>query len=159
MKGILMISWLLAGNLLLLFAQNVVRCRIVSPSGQPIAGVSVKDENGNTLAISDSLGYFALKKPTPEKIAVSHMGYQHRQFHISHQDTGLISLVMEPTATLIEEVEISTGFQQVPKERATGAFSQISNDRFNEHVSSDVLSRLEAVANGLIIERVASTRS
>ena len=159
MKGILMILWLLAGNLLLLFAQNVVRCRIVSPSGQPIAGVSVKDENGNTLAISDSLGYFALKKPTPEKITASHMGYQHRQFHISHQGTGLISLVMEPTATLIEEVEISTGFQQVPKERATGAFSQIGNARFNEQVSSDVLSRLEAVANGLNIERVASTSS
>src|SRR5690606_1171921 len=47
------------------------------------------------------------------------------------------------------------GYQQLPKERSTGAFTQLSENLLNEQVGTDVLSRLEAVANGVSFNRTA----
>jgi hypothetical protein len=55
-----------------------------------------------------------------------------------------------------ENVQVSTGYQQLPKERATGSFSQVNNELFNRRVSSDVVSRLEGVVPGLLFTRNTS---
>ncbi|SEN45755.1 TonB-dependent outer membrane receptor, SusC/RagA subfamily, signature region [bacterium A37T11] len=55
------------------------------------------------------------------------------------------------------EVLVNTGYQQLPKERATGSFAVVDNKLFNQQVSTDVLSRLEAVANGVVVDRSYSS--
>lgn len=54
----------------------------------------------------------------------------------------------------IEEVEINTGYQRIPKERATGSFVFVDSALFNRAFSTDVLSRLEGVVSGLLFNRV-----
>jgi TonB-linked SusC/RagA family outer membrane protein len=49
----------------------------------------------------------------------------------------------------LDEVTVSTGYQKIPKERATGSFVQLDNKDFNRRVSTDVLSRLDGMVSGL----------
>lgn len=156
MRRTLTILWLLTGNLSLLIAQDVVRGRLTSTDKQPIHGANIKSPDGTILAISDSLGYFMLKRPTPKRLTASHVAFNEREFNIGLEEEGLVTITMQPITALLEEVEVSTGFQQIPKERATGAFSHIDNETFHEQVTTDVLSRLEAVANGLDIARTTA---
>ncbi|GAB3832880.1 hypothetical protein GCM10028895_51200 [Pontibacter rugosus] len=48
---------------------------------------------------------------------------------------------------------VSTGYQRIPQERATGSFAQVSEATLQEQVSTDILSRLEAVASGVSVDR------
>src|SRR5690606_38217041 len=57
---------------------------------------------------------------------------------------------LEPLQNHIEEVEVvSTGYQQIPKERATGSFEFVDSALFNRKVSADLISRLEDVVPSL----------
>lgn len=66
------------------------------------------------------------------------------------------SLSSRKDTILLEEVHVSTGLQRIPKERATGSFDFIGEQEFNQQVSTDVMSRLEATASGYLFERMAS---
>src|SRR5690606_24142297 len=53
----------------------------------------------------------------------------------------------------IEEVEISTGYQRIPKERVTGSFVLVDSATFHRSVSPNILERLDGVTSGLIMNK------
>jgi len=54
----------------------------------------------------------------------------------------------------LQEVEIvSTGYQQIPRIRATGSFVKADIFQYNRKVSSDVFSRLEGITSGLLFNK------
>nr|WP_199080319.1 SusC/RagA family TonB-linked outer membrane protein [Pedobacter sp. ASV19] len=57
--------------------------------------------------------------------------------------------IIEPEQNLKEVNIVSTGYQTLPKERATGSFTQLSNKDLNRRVSTDILSRIEDIVPGL----------
>lgn len=138
-----------------IYGQELIHGRVAHVDKQPINGATIKGPDGTILAITDSLGHFTLRRPLPETLTISHISFKEQEFAIDPRQQGPFSFVLEPLIASIEEVDISTGYQQVPKERATGAFSFIDNETFNEQISTDVLSRLEAVANGLNVDRLS----
>jgi len=54
---------------------------------------------------------------------------------------------------MLEEVEVSTGYQTLPAERATGSFERVSEKLFNRQVSTDVISRLDGIMPGILFDR------
>src|SRR5690606_23115342 len=62
-------------------------------------------------------------------------------------------VILQPSNKMLEEIEVSSGYQVLPKERATGAFSTVNKATFNEQVTPDILSRLEAVGNSIRVDR------
>ncbi|MHA4894366.1 SusC/RagA family TonB-linked outer membrane protein [Pedobacter sp. PWIIR3] len=55
---------------------------------------------------------------------------------------------------LLQEVEIvSTGYQDVPRQRVTGSFVQVDTTQFRRKVSPDVFSRLEGITSGLLFNK------
>ncbi len=56
----------------------------------------------------------------------------------------------------IEEVEINTGYQRIPKERATGSFVFIDSAILNRSFSTDILNRLDGMVAGLRFSRSPS---
>jgi TonB-linked SusC/RagA family outer membrane protein len=69
---------------------------------------------------------------------------------IAAKNTGGQSLV----AMELQEVEIvSTGYQQIPKERATGSFALVDKKQLDRRVSSETFSKLEGIASGLLFNR------
>ncbi|WEK18612.1 MAG: SusC/RagA family TonB-linked outer membrane protein [Candidatus Pedobacter colombiensis] len=48
---------------------------------------------------------------------------------------------------------VSTGYQRIPKERATGSFALVDSAQLNRRVSNDIFSRLEGITSGLLFNK------
>ncbi|HWK98952.1 MAG TPA: SusC/RagA family TonB-linked outer membrane protein, partial [Parapedobacter sp.] len=55
----------------------------------------------------------------------------------------------------IEEVQVNTGYQRIPKERATGSFVFVDSALLNRAVSTDIISRLKGVVPSLLFDERA----
>ncbi len=49
----------------------------------------------------------------------------------------------------LDTIILNTGYQKTPRERSTGSFVQITNEQLLRRVSTDIMSRLENITNGL----------
>jgi len=56
------------------------------------------------------------------------------------------------TILAIEEVIVSTGYQQIPRERATGAFEVVDSSLFHRRIGPDVIDRLENIVPGVVFD-------
>ncbi|WP_345229673.1 SusC/RagA family TonB-linked outer membrane protein [Olivibacter ginsenosidimutans] len=58
--------------------------------------------------------------------------------------------ILKDTVFQLQAVEVNTGYQVLPRERATGSFVQIDSALFNRTVSRNVIDRLDGITSGLI---------
>ncbi|TXK36454.1 SusC/RagA family TonB-linked outer membrane protein [Pontibacter qinzhouensis] len=144
----------------LAWAQQPVRGRVVDAADKrPLPGASVAVKNTKTGTLTDAEGYFELPVLSPNPVLlVSFLGYTPQEISLQLPLTAPLVISLRQNETRLREVEVSTGYQQLPPERATGSFARVSEERLNEQVSTGVLSRLEAVANGLTVDRGTDAR-
>lgn len=139
---------------LLSLAQDDLRGRVTSTAGAaPVAGVTVSVQGQRTA--TDSAGRFVLRGIADQAVIVfSHLNYGREVLAASalRQQGGNVRLT--PKANELEQVTVSTGYQKIPQERATGSFVQVNQRLLNRRVSTDILSRLADVTPGLIFNRV-----
>lgn len=129
--------------------------KVVDIESTPIMGATIKIEKGR-LTSTDSAGNFVIThKESTIILHISHIGYQPVEFKVS---TSYAVIKMTPSMGLMDDVTVlSTGYQRLPKERATGSFVQIDNTLLNRRVSSNILDRLQGVASGVAFERSGAT--
>src|SRR5690606_21950513 len=65
-----------------------------------------------------------------------------------------VTIRLERLTSVLDEVEVvSTGYQTLPKERATGSFSKISSEVLERQVSSDILSRIDGNTSAVLFDK------
>ena len=141
--------------------QQPIRGRVTNEKGEPLVGASVYvlDTQGRRTAMqtkTDEEGYFELKQvEVGAKLEVAFLGYTAQQL-VATPDIGTITL--KPFSAEVEEVEVmvNTGYQSIPKERATGSFATISTEKLNQQVGMNILDRIPAVASGVLSENSTS---
>ena len=134
-------------------AQIAVQGRVVSATdGLPLAGVNVVVKGTTQGTATDADGKYIISASENDVLVFSFIGFSPMEISVGDPRTANIKL-NEDIATLSEVTIVSTGYQQLPKERATGSFVQVDNALINRRVSTDVLSRLEDVTSGLIFNR------
>jgi TonB-linked SusC/RagA family outer membrane protein len=147
---ILLILCVLAG-----FSQQKVSGIITSyADNTPLADVTITVTNTSIKATSDINGRFTI--PVSTKFPTLHftkIGYQQKTIKIN-DTVSFLSVQLSQKVQELNEIIISTGYQKIPKERSTGSFSQINEKTFNEQIGTSVLSRLPAVANGLLLDNM-----
>lgn len=122
-------------------------------TGQPIPGTSVKSKHSGRAAITDNVGYFAFQNASHlDTLLISSLGYHSKELPLKQMIQKPINIYLDSFSNLMEEVVINTGYQSVPRDRATGSFSQIDRSLINRSVSNDIISRLEGITNGLSYE-------
>lgn len=142
-----------------------VRAQRPDPSGPALSGIVTDTANTailgatitirgtNTKAITGRDGRFNIQAPKGSgTLSVSYLGHQTINEPFDG-GAGEFLFVLVPTESMLEEVEVSTGYQTIPKERATGSFVHIDNGLLNRKVGSNVLDRLDGVASGLLFNR------
>ncbi|MEZ2334786.1 SusC/RagA family TonB-linked outer membrane protein [Mucilaginibacter sp. RCC_168] len=122
-------------------------------SHQPLQGASIILKKNAQYTISNIDGHFTIPLTRADTLVVTHLGYERLAMPVSSANSSQLLISMKSTYAQLKEVTVSTGYQTLPKERATGSFTQIDNKTFNEQVSTDVISRLEAVANSVSVSR------
>jgi TonB-linked SusC/RagA family outer membrane protein len=129
-------------------------------SGVPVAGANVSVPNTGYHAVTDSVGVFRLSLPAGVfRLRVSFVGYGALEAEARVPAAGVLRLVLERADRALQEVVVSTGYQVLPKERATGSFVAVDKALLNRSVSTDVLDRLKGVVPGLSFNNVGTRLS
>ncbi len=84
---------------------------------------------------------------------ISHSGYRSASLDVTLPLDKPLRIVLSHKVNDIQEVKISTGYQKISKERATGSFTFTDNKLLNQQVSTNILDRLASVAGGVFLER------
>ena len=138
-----------------------VHGRIVNEKGEPVAGASVVVKDDKTKGTStDADGYFELKGlKEGDVLLITATNIEDRAFTVTpavavSSDTQLITVKNKVAEG--EEVQImSTGYQDIPKERATGSFTFLSGEKLDKRIAPDIISKLEGITNGLVFNKGA----
>jgi TonB-linked SusC/RagA family outer membrane protein len=134
--------------------QNITGTIISGLDSKPLEGATVSVTGKDITLFSDKNGQFkiAFYKDSLQ-LVITFIGYFKKEITVSYPVQSPLVIVLEPQPELLSKVVVSTGYQDVPKERATGSFTQVDHKAFNRQVSTDILSRLPAIANGLSVDK------
>lgn len=125
---------------------------IDAATGKPLMGATVALKKLNISNITDKQGMFLFKNIIlPDTLFVSLIGYGVQQQVVSA--TAPITILLEQTTRSLEDVVVSTGYQKLPKERATGSFEFVNNNLFNRSISSSVLEHIENITPGVLFNK------
>lgn len=131
-----------------------VEGKIVSgQTGTPLINATVRLKGENRGVQTDKNGHFVIDVPSEEVILVSYVGYKTKEIRVTDSLSIPLTIALEQVGTSLQAVEVSTGYQLIPKERSTGSFDFINNHLLSSQVSTDVVSRLEGIANGLTFNK------
>ncbi|MFC7523140.1 SusC/RagA family TonB-linked outer membrane protein [Parapedobacter sp. GCM10030251] len=123
-------------------------------TGETLAGTTVVNTRTDRRAVTNNLGRFSIPMPmNTDSLAVSSVGYVTRYVSGPFSATVPLTLTLQPATTALDEVVVSTGYYEVPIERATGSFTHLDNALLNRGPSTDILSRLDGITNGYQVDR------
>lgn len=125
---------------------------VSAADGQALIGATIKITN--QIAITNEKGEFSLTSEKPEGLLeISFLGYLTKEIKFTSTSTNLsIQLVLNENLLSDVDVVVSTGYQNIPKERTTGSFVHIDNELLNRSVSTDIISRLKGIAPSLLFD-------
>jgi TonB-linked SusC/RagA family outer membrane protein len=135
-----------------------VKGSVVGTSGEPMEAISVVVKGGSGGTSTDANGMFQLKEIDANAVLVF-SGVNVETLELPLHGRTYVEVVLKSRVTSLGtvSVEVNTGYQRLPRERATGSFTTVNNSEFNQQVTTDVLSRLEAVAAGVSFGRKSNT--
>lgn len=133
--------------------------RVISATdGTPMQGVSIRVDAENLRITTAKDGIFELTvRNRKGKIKFTNVGYRTQEINYTAGVSLTVKLI--PEDNKLDEVKVvSTGYQKIPKERATGSFEFVDNKLFNRKVSTDFVSRLEDVVPGISSIKTVNNR-
>ncbi|WP_316814340.1 SusC/RagA family TonB-linked outer membrane protein, partial [Pedobacter heparinus] len=138
-----------------------VKGRVTDQDGKPLPNASIRIRGKSAVTNTNAEGEFEIKGVDEDVILlVSYVGF--KTLEIGLKDAVMpLEIKLNVATGELEEVKVtySTGYQNIPKERATGSFVQIDNELFNRAVSTNVLDRILDVTSSLKVEKLASKLS
>ncbi|RVT98479.1 SusC/RagA family TonB-linked outer membrane protein [Mucilaginibacter limnophilus] len=128
--------------------------RVYSDDGKPLEGASVRFLQHGTSASTDSTGEFGILFYEPaDSLKITHIGYRPLVVKVDAKTKIPLRLTLELSVNDLKEVVVSSGYQELPKERATGSFYKLDNKILSQRVTPDIISRIEGLTSGLLIDR------
>ncbi|MBC8988259.1 TonB-dependent receptor plug domain-containing protein [Pedobacter sp. N36a] len=120
----------------------------------PLSGSVISLNSGRQKAITNSMGNFEISV-TSEKdtLIISYVGYNTQYLSVGSPIRSTVVVELVEKERQLEEVVVSTGYYQTPKERATGSFAHVNSELINRSTGSTILSRLEGIAPSLQFDK------
>lgn len=123
--------------------QASIQGQVLNDKGEPLAGASVKLKNSTLGTTTNNKGEFVLVSNSyTGTLEISFLGYKTVEVPVKAQ---MGKVILPPSSSEIEEValQISTGYQTIPKERATGAFASLPENSLEQQRLNSLSSLLE----------------
>ncbi|ERJ60033.1 SusC/RagA family TonB-linked outer membrane protein [Sphingobacterium paucimobilis] len=120
--------------------------------GQIIEGATVT--NGKKTVRTDAKGKFSITVDKSQGVLIiKYIGFKEQSVAYDNTTTFL-NIQLQVGSKEIEEVEVvSTGYQNIPKERATGSFEVVDSALFHRRMGTNVIDRLENMVPGMLFDR------
>ncbi|ADQ80651.1 TonB-dependent receptor plug [Paludibacter propionicigenes WB4] len=124
----------------------------------PLPGVSVRVRGSDKGTITDENGRYSIEVEKGDIILLSYIGFNPRE--IMAKTDGEFNVSLTPNQISLSEVSVvSTGYQTLPKERATGSFGTISAKDLGKSSNANILQRIEGLVPGMQISLTGGDRS
>lgn len=146
---------------LLLFLQSMnsvcqeseLNGKVQSATGNPISGATVTVKRTGRSVQTNDLGNFQVPGVRlGDSLYISHVGFLLNKMSITDLSARL-EILLVPSDNAMEEVEVvSSGYQDIPKERITGSFVKLDKDALNLQAGTNILNRLDGMASGLLFD-------
>ena len=125
--------------------------RVIDEKGIPVEAATIAIKGKGAVGVTNSAGVFTLKGVEADAtLVIGGVNIENIEVNIGKRNVLGDIRVKTKQIDLNEISVVSTGYQDIAKERATGSFVKISNELLNRRVSTDILSRLDGIASGLI---------
>lgn len=128
----------------------VIRIQVVDSTGIPLPGASVR--NKKMSGVTDAQGMVSLSVNEHDVLVISFIGHETRTIQITAAviNAGALTVTLRQSASQLSGVEISTGFQQITREKMTGATVTVGSDELEKRYTPNILNNLEGRIPGLV---------
>jgi len=133
--------------------QAALKGRIADTLGNALPGATIRVKGKNTSTISDSEGNFTIDAVPGDVLQVSFVGFFKKEVKINSLAPLAIFLVPQSVNMAAVAITVNTGYQSIPRERATGSYAIIGADQLNNKLRPDLQAALEAQAPGLALTK------
>jgi TonB-linked SusC/RagA family outer membrane protein len=136
------------------FSQSfAIKGIIINEAGEPVSSATITLKGTKRIVLSGNQGTFEFTRVTSgDTLTVSSIGYETIERAIT-SNTSFLRITLPQESKKLQEVEIvNTGYQAIPKERATGSFDFIDNKTLNQQVGTNILKRIEGVSSGVLFD-------
>lgn len=125
--------------------------RVLDEKGNPLVGATIRLKGGTKASVANPTGYFERYGTPKSTMVISFLGYQTQEISLRGQDPDVpIIIRLVPGQSQLGEVSIvSTGYQDIPKERATGSFEVITARQLEHSTDPSLLKRLEGITTSM----------
>ncbi|MCI9845770.1 SusC/RagA family TonB-linked outer membrane protein [Flavobacterium pectinovorum] len=134
-------------------AQKItVMGKVTDKSGMPLPGVTVHIKGKATGTTTDFDGIYKLEVSSGQDVIVfSYVGFKTIEVKVNSQK--VINQTLLEDVTELDALQIvSTGYQNISKERATGSFQKINEEVLDFKISQDIISKIEGEVSGVLFD-------
>lgn len=129
---------------------TAIQGRVTDEQGQGLIGALIRVKGSFNGTSTGKEGEFSLRGASlSDTLIVSYLGFHSKELALNSTKQPLTVVLAANTTSLHEVQIVSTGYQDIPKERVTGSFVQVDQELLNRRVSTDILSKLDGVAGGV----------
>lgn len=133
--------------------------KVADSTGTPLRGAIVSLSNKAVSTVTDENGRFEINADQGDVISVSYIGYEPAKFIVTASMPFQYVVLRQMNTALTEISIVSTGYQTISRERATGSFGVITAKELSRLPSPNILQRLEGQIAGLQMNITSSDRS
>lgn len=136
-------------------ALKVIRGKVITADGHPLPGVVITEKGTTNKTATNGEGEYELRNAADDAVLVfSYIGYDAQEI-ATKGATGPLNVTLKESNNKLQEVNVvvSTGYQNIPKERATGSFSFVDQKKLGitNLASTDFAKGLEGIVPGLLV--------
>lgn len=128
--------------------QQTIKGVVKDEKGNPLPQVTIQIRNTNKGTITDFDGLFSITADVGDVLVFSYLGFKNKELAITSDSNYTITL--KASTEQLEGIEIvSTGYQQISKERATGSFAKIDTKILEQKIDQNIISKIVGEAPGV----------
>ena len=139
------------------YAQHRVTGMVKDKSGNGLSHVSLKLIGSGRFIQADELGQFQFLLVRPDTLLVTRTGKIAQRLFVDPSKNSFFEIVLQESINMLQEVEVSTGYYSIPKERVTGSFETINSDLLNRNPDPNIIERLEGISSVLQFDRTINS--
>lgn len=133
-----------------------IKGKVSGPGGDALAGATITVKGTNQTTTTNENGEFVLAGVQPGAILIiASLGYHPAEYLI--KDGKPLTIQLKALVGELKDVKVSTGYEEVAREKTTGSFEKVNNALFNRAVTTTVLERLENIVPGLTFNKRIGT--
>lgn len=138
--------------------QITIKGTVLNEDEQPLEGATITLKGKNISVLANRQGNFTLHNTSAlDTLIITAIGYQTTE--IPNNERGLHTIILKRKIAQLADIIVNTGYQRINRERSTGSFEYISNEKINRAIGPAILDRLEGMSSVFFDRRAAANGS